>query len=205
MPFQPFLNGAGTNIYGFLNAVPVENTLWFLDTLSNVTQGRLTELSQGLAEWVENRLVAATSQYATFTQVRAYDAATNDGAEAVTNFPAGTVGMRNGLSMPNVLSAEISFSTERRGKRFNSGNNIWGLLKDDTSGDLVIDSVRNGYLTAYQWLLGVGAVAPGWILVAISRQKDKVKLPQVETAYVNGFAFNTPFVGTQRGRAVKSQ
>lgn len=198
--FQPFVNGAEVAIRAIQAGVPIQNDLHFLHAPGAPTEADLQALTDGIGSWVENELVTQLPDGVQMVEVYAYDASVNDGPSATTTFGATVTGTLPGKMAPNQNTIAASFKCARRGKRFRNRNYVLGLRDEDIVANQVVELRRTGLVNVYQALIGVGAVAPNWSWVCLSRTKDKVRLSEAETSIVTDMYFVNPYIDSQRGR-----
>lgn len=202
MVFVPSPSVAQVEVRGTLEDQQVENVLYFLDKAPPITPAKLQSLANDIrGVWIAQFLPWLTSRYI-FREVYAVDlsTATSATATAPADGQAGSRSITAGM-LPNQCTICISFRTNQRG-RSARGRNYWaGISHNDSVGNNITATLRNGIVSAYEGLLALTEddTIP-WYWVVLSRRANGAWRPQGLTNTITSVLIIDNVIDSQRRR-----
>jgi hypothetical protein len=198
MAFQPVPHCAIIEFRHLWDNQKVENSVYVLSN-ANLTEADLPFLAAALGNtWRTHALPLMSNavQYAS-TYVRALHTATAPMYEDFTG--AGTAGGTVSPALPNNCSWCVTFRTGLSGRSGRGRNYVIGLSEGRVDGNLVQLVTANAWVDVYEELkLTMADLGYTWTIV--SRQQNKVRLPQGIPYPINAVGYIDRQIDSQRRR-----
>lgn len=172
MAFIPVTNAAEAHMLHTWDGQAVENTLWFTNA-DEWGETALDALAGSLNTIWLNAMVPLMSEEITYNGCEIIDMREQDGVSGSAQPASPTPGGMSTGSQANNVTVTVSFRTGRRGRSYRGGNKWLTMPKTEIAGNIVSAIYLASIKTAYELLLGDGAVEPGWRFCVASRQHNK--------------------------------
>ena len=198
MPFIPVANTAQVEFRMVWQGQRVENVDYFKFG-APPDPSELVTLGGALQDWWEANYAPFASFTLELREIYITDLTASDAA-AVTVAPAVPIpGLNANESLPNNVSAVISFRTSQRGRSFRGRNYICGLTDDQVVNNNVISSAADAIVAAYV-ALGAVAIANSVDHVVVSRQANNAPRVTGVATPITAYLMTDTTVDSQRRR-----
>lgn len=202
MPFVPVPGVVAVNIRATLFGKPIQTDLNF--TADNfISNGQIEDLINPLLiRWTTEAIPLLPPAYL-LQSIYGYDAGEQEGAAASANLEFPVPGTRLGLPLPANVSL---FFNQRIGsrKRGNSGGIYWPcLMENDVTDNSVVSSIIADVIGLLSGLTGPGAVAPDFVLCAVSKFAGGLPRPTGVAREILDWVVNDIVVDSMRRRLPK--
>lgn len=198
-PFVPGPNVLQCEVRGDAQTIPVENVLYFQHA-TGITPVNAQSLVNALAVYFDANMGATLPTAVDLNEVYGTDLTTQVSPTYTSTPGLMANGTQAGDPLPRNNTLSISFRTAGRGKS-SRGRNYWlGFVESQVTQSQVNSGVVTAIISAYNGLIGTGALDAGWTWGVFSRKANgawrTTGLFQPITAAVVADAL----VDSQRGR-----
>jgi hypothetical protein len=199
MAFVPVPNTALVRVQGHLNGQEYVNTTYREKALG-WTSTDLFNLATEMMTWATTRFLTLVHSQFQLDLIQCVDLSVDGGAQATVAAPAGSVGTRGGLCLPNNVAYTVSFRTGRTGRSFRGRNYIGGINDDAVVGtNTVKPTYRADVVSVFNDLIGSTLITQGtWVVV--SRVHDKIPLSTGVTTVITTVITVDNVLDSQRRR-----
>lgn len=202
MPFVPVPNVASVAFRALLDGKPVQTDMNFLCD-SAITQENLDDLlAAACIAWTVGALPQLPSTYR-FISGYAYDAGEQEGLAADVVFTGLNIGTLSGNAQPSNVSLFINNRIGTR-KRGNAGGIYWPcFVETEVTNNIISQSRIDSIIVFMNEFVGLGAVASGWQLVAVSKFLNNLPRAVGIARKVVDYIVNDNIVDSMRRRLPK--
>lgn len=168
MAFIPVPNVAQIKVVQTMDGQRVINDLYFEQAAGPITSLQLANIAVGVADWWGLNILLQQSTAMHFDYVEATDLTVQNGlqVQSLANSGFGAIG---GDFAPNNVALCVSFRTGQAGRSFRGRNYIGGVPDSQVLGNTFEGTWVTDILTAYNNIVGPGALGGGWEWVVVSR------------------------------------
>ncbi len=199
MAFIPTPNVALVEMVHLCSGETCVNTLSFENT-TGWDVAKLGLLASSMKTWWDDNVKSRVHGNCSLQLIRATSQATqvSPGIEYTTGLPiTGTGTASSGDSLPNNVTAAISFLTLMRGRSYRGRNYVIGLRTQDISGNEITSTARAAWEAAYEEI-NTDAYA-GSIHVVVSKQVSGVARAEGVATTITGYRMDLS-IDSQRRR-----
>lgn len=198
MAYQAVPDVAQIKLESTLEGQQIINDMYFEISGGGINPTNLTDLLNAVNTWFGAEVLPLLSEDLTYLKATAIDLTTQTGPEVLItgNVPGGTASP----SLPNNVSACVSFRTDQRGRGARGRNFLAGIPDSKVTLNDLDGTWVGQVIDAYFLVVGPGTLVAGWQWVIVSRFLAGVQRANGLPIPVTNVIFTDLIVDSQRRR-----